>query len=118
MRDRFVELLKMSRTLDTLYDTDWEDAADELLAAGVIVPPCKVGDMVYVLCEDFGSIFPCQIRTMNYVDGMWQGEMVNTWVHARGSIYNWTETEFGTGIFFTKEEAEKALAERREGDGT
>ena len=40
MRDRLIELLG-----DYLYS---EQIADHLLKNGVIVPPCKVGDVVYM----------------------------------------------------------------------
>ena len=45
MRDRLIELLAnsgCSADLDT-----YQEIADYLLANGVIIPPCKVGDKVY-----------------------------------------------------------------------
>ena len=48
-RDRLVDLLIYSPSLDT-WENDFEGAADYLLANGVIVPPCKVGD--YVLWDN------------------------------------------------------------------
>lgn len=59
-RDRLIELLKDAPSLDVLYgqDEEWESAAYHLLANGVIVPPCKVGDKVAVraCCECVATI--------------------------------------------------------------
>lgn len=63
-KERLVELIekaKVLRSLDILSgDPDVivdmpkgdEYLADYLLANGVIVPPCKVGDMVYRIADD------------------------------------------------------------------
>ena len=54
MRDRLIELLKetFEYTRGTCIDFDEsaEINADNLLANGVIVPPCKVGQTVYKIC--------------------------------------------------------------------
>lgn len=51
MRDRLIELLLQSRS-EHEFRTDIEVStayiADDLLQSGVFVPPCKVGDTVYV----------------------------------------------------------------------
>lgn len=116
MRERLVEILKKyeEQPCGVLDGVGlWaDDIADYLLAEGVIVPPCKVGDTVFALCEDFGSIFECKIHSTDYIDSVWTGHMRNTWIHARGSLYCWIESDFGKTVFLTKEEAEKALAER------
>lgn len=87
--------------------------ADKLLAEGVIVPPCKVGQKVYkvydiesvhrraleleVLLIEIGNITRiCLKTTKNY-------------------LYNFDKAsfeDFGKTVFLTREEAEKALAER------
>ena len=55
-RDRLVELLAEAekengehRLLPLLYSDKIKAIADHLLANGVIVPPCKVGDELYVV---------------------------------------------------------------------
>ena len=50
MRDRLIELLQENSYLDVLDDEHWALASNQLLANGVIVPPCKVGQTVYKLC--------------------------------------------------------------------
>jgi hypothetical protein len=53
-RERLIELLLQSDPIkerdldDDWYDGELEDIADCLLSNGVIVPPCKVGDEVYI----------------------------------------------------------------------
>jgi hypothetical protein len=47
MRDRLVELIKEGANGHTLMPTD--SIADHLIENGVIVLPCKVGDVVYEL---------------------------------------------------------------------
>ena len=57
MRERLIELIKSYRTPQTSLEVEWEQLkglacsglADHLLANGVIVPPCKVGDTVYYI---------------------------------------------------------------------
>ena len=60
-RDRLIELVFKSEYSDFpchLNNVRIEDLADYLLANGVIVPPCKVGDKVAVraLCECVATI--------------------------------------------------------------
>ena len=68
MRDRLIELLRDTFNYTKGVCIDFDEAvkinADHLLANGVVVPPCKVGDTVYLitikrpcyaclLCTDF-----------------------------------------------------------------
>ena len=104
-RDRLIELLG-----DYLYS---EQIADYLLANGVIVPPCKVGDNLYYIAtcktaEDFGKKYVSwekvkQISINSH--GKWVYLMENSLI---------AFDEIGKIIFLTKEEAEQALAERNE----
>ena len=115
-RDRLIELMREAE-LAHLEETIMrphtissnEFLADYLLANGVIVPPCKVGDIVYVV--DYtrlgNMIFECTIEEISHF--------------TYGTYYylNWglhiprfkacQEKSFGKTIFFTKEEAEQAL---------
>lgn len=85
-----------------------EFIADYLLANGVIVPPCKVGDTVYEICERRRS-------------GKWQKAIVERVVHgieigidkiltARCGTTTYVYlSRLGETVFLTREEAEKAL---------
>ena len=123
MRDRLIEILKRFCTDDCKIThqcgyCDFGDltvcpsaVADHLLANGVIVPPCKVGDITYVfdyevnnhLETKFRGIAPSVVEAIVIEDeGLWiENE------HAKYHI-----SSVGELIFLTKEEAEKALAER------
>ncbi len=89
-----------------------EIIADHLLANGVIVPPCKVGDSCYPLWHSRNKpIVERKISRITY--------------SARNTIIGYYENDgqyrpplrtriLGEDVFLTKEEAEKALKERSE----
>ena len=89
----------------------WGDVADYLLANGVIVPPCKVGDTVYFLdaicVNDSYCINNCCCIDCKYA------ELQVCEIDFDLSMYK----EIGKTVFLTKEEAEKALAERSGDNG-
>ena len=83
-----------------------EEIADHLLANGVIVPPCKVGDRVYFIdtcktAEDFGK---------QYVS--WS-EVLQLTFNSFGKWVLLTDKRLldMDEVFLTREEAEKALKE-------
>ncbi len=91
--------------------------ADEFLANGVIVPPCKVGDSVYFhhivgTNEDSspieevraGTIYKIQFEKDNQI---WLGVSFGIWYCCRPY----------TDFYFSKEEAEREL-EKRKSNGT
>lgn len=93
--------------------------ADHLLANGVIVPPCKVGDTVWYL-NRYHSI---SMRK----DAVYEAKVVRVYVEKENTLClsiqiknEWGTTEFphiteiGKNVFFTKEEAEQAM----KGDAT
>ena len=116
-RERLVEFLKNSKLCSYPFGDQYSDetigkVADHLLANGVIVPPCKVGDTVYIL-------YP-QIKYIEkyYVTGIILGDKNDTIQFKGGSVFTiWDKKYdefFGKTVFFTPEEAEKALAERED----
>jgi hypothetical protein len=120
MRDRLIELIGEFPIWHSSLKDRWmpeavERLADHLLANGVIVPPCKVGDTVYCIWQysDFAKTEPPFIKeakVCSFVidEGVAKiipenyAEMADTWHRLMA-------------VAFTKEEAEKALAERSEG---
>lgn len=109
-RERLVEILKDNQGDSTYYMTDEavQSVSDVLLANGVIVLPCKVGDTVYEICERRRS-------------GKWQKAIVERVVHgieigidkiltARCGTTTYVYlSRLGETVFLTREEAEKAL---------
>ena len=109
-----------------------EILADYLLANGAICPHCKVGDTVYVISEsrvkeaEIDEILRCRNDAKIFVAfecgeddcascpfNAWQRSSCGEWDcdNAYGSA-ELAEEEFGKTVFLTREEAEKALAER------
>lgn len=154
MRDRLIELISQVQYMGGLEGK----LADHLLAAGVIAPPCKVGDVVYHItnCGEFhheldGSLYdglggfgdatgyycPCELRDNcpsdneeefdcdklkakqavfeDEVKGFVLGEREWDNVVFLGYSGNVYFNDFGKIVFTSREEAERALAERREG---
>ena len=117
MREKLSEMLeKAIRYADTRYPKGrpMEGAytqlmADHLLAAGVIVPPCKVGDTVYVVDVCATNIIERQVT------GIRQNEWGTIYILSFG--FGYPDALIGETVFLTRKEAEKALAERSKSDG-
>ena len=122
-RDRLIEITEKSfaeqyekRGLLTAPNT-----VDDLLANGVIVPPCKVGDTVYIIQNgDMLDIEPsvCSIvedETYEMSFGKTQsGEL--KWLYlVLDTGEDFYDTEIGKTVFLTKEEAEARLKELSNG---
>ena len=113
-RERLIEKIKLSEKQELLdfltadldeaidmsggtqFNGTVEHLADYLLEHGVIVLPCKVGDMVYQI--DAERVFKSKIKAFVYDTG----------------IFTFDERAIGKTIFLTREEAEKALKEREQ----
>ncbi len=137
MKDRLIELI---RNADNDKNLGWYDLydlcrgkgcaeyfADYLIANGVIVPPCKVGDTVYV-DGDTWSYFPIHyesrfIHSKYFVVGeivsiiktkkqLLMKIRVDNSIHTRHTYKRYTVNAIGVTVFLTKEEVEKALKER------
>jgi hypothetical protein len=100
--NKYIECIRSS--VETRIDFG-EFFADRLLANGVIVPPCKVGDRLYQIVEmprhTFVSSFPIIVEPQQII-----------YINVMGSHSCIPFDDFGKTVFLTREEAEKALAER------
>lgn len=121
-RERLIELLNEAKfgvnkhTLaDHLMSFAVEGIADHLLANGVIVPPCKVGDITYIFDYEVNNHLESKLRGIapSIVEAI-VIEDEGVWVENEHAKYH--ITAFGDIIFLTKEDAEKALAERQRHD--
>ena len=100
------------------------ELADRLLANGVIVPPVSVGQTVYCYCGDFGVILPYFVGNMaigfigkdreNYV--AFEANCHSEETDELLDEIDFDIDEIGKAVFLTREEAEKALAERSKDD--
>ena len=110
-RERLIELIRQAKKITKGANCDLEREmlfADHLLANGVIVPPCKVGDIVWNVCAD-DIVRPWKVKFRTYDDREgwwifldWEGEDR----HAKCS-----GDYFREKYFLTREEAEARLRE-------
>ena len=94
--------------------------ADHLLANGVIVPPCKVGDVLYRLNRLCSAINEATVKAIYISDDKKyfpKSHIIVQYGSARGRV-RVNFSELGKTVFLTREEAEKALAEREARDDT
>ena len=84
-------------------DKSFERLVDKLLANGVIVPPCKVGDTVYV-CLSRTRVIECKVARIiiEHIEEI--GMSFICYGGMRFDMRHWGKT-----VFLTREEAEKAL---------
>ena len=116
MRDRLIELLSEgSDKVLSIPHISYDGAvaiADHLLANGVIVPPCKVGQTVYVLGQTGHTPTVLEGEVVQFVfnNGNHHIDLCfdNSWV------WDYHIEDVGKTFFLTKEEAENALKERSE----
>ena len=113
MRDRLIELLEEKLNFEFLSH-QIEALADYLLANGVIVPPCKVGDTVWIIYTD--TNWRLEIVGHRILRGEIKAIEIN---ESDGICFETKCSTFfpehiGKTVFLTKEEAEKALKEREQ----
>ena len=110
MCERLIELLVSAPRKDVIFAgtkvgtaVDFPYMADYLLANGVIVPPCKVGDKVYYLASNLHTKVT-KIRTGTVTRIAITEDGIDLFAD------NWAaKLPYGKRSFLTKEEAEAAL---------
>lgn len=132
MRDRLIELLCSAplgiKTLAQKYSKIIiTKIADYLLTKGVIVPPCKVGDIVYAIGENkivecvcheitlhnklmIATTFKCDYDCKGCPFWSWSQDYCDEY-SCQGEYGDWffSVDDFGKIVFLTREEAEQAL---------
>ena len=134
MRERLIELIRAAMAkseeipLEDCVIPTSDYLANYLLANGVIVLPCKVGDTVYEL-DTLVNNDKCENCEFYYEGGMGDypacekgrcGNRTNDCIEieevvvTQKALYWWLcMDDFGKTVFLTREEAEKALKEGR-----
>ena len=109
MRDRLIKIVKDSlmKNIDYTHRLA-ENITDDLLANGVIVPPCKVGDTVYVVSQGAGfsvvwNVYKATAKAIHL--DRW-GQLFIRVETDKENIGGYVEIE---RVFLTREEAEMAL---------
>lgn len=123
-RERLIELMIEAKRTEPEIGSFTDYLADYLLEHGVIVPPCKVGDKLFILYDDDYGEYECSELCI--------GVLQELRVFAKCGISGYkniqecpeyycgqpfcstsfTRKDFGKTVFLTREEAEKALKER------
>ncbi len=107
MRDRLIELLeKAAKEMDC---PQMDEVADFLLANGVVVLPCKVGDILYVISQTKDRRILPFINQYEVTSITIKKKSIIVYHEMDGYIKTFKQTDFGKTVFLTKEEAEKAL---------
>ena len=130
MRERLIELFKKIKKEPAItcpvYKTDKtckgckysindflcnhiERQVDYLLANGVIVPPCKVGDTIYQLCKGYKSyVLEYEVIEISILE-----DFIDIIASSKKCPFaypdRFSSEQFGKTVFLTKEEAEQAL---------
>lgn len=132
MRERLIALLKEAHD-EQKYITSDESItaiADYLLESGVIIPPCKVGDKLYAISENYVKECTCdEISIHNEIsicadfqcDYDCKGCPFNAWKQdfhtgeyscdGEYGTHFFSIEDFGKTVFLTREEAEAKLRE-------
>ncbi|MBQ3543528.1 MAG: hypothetical protein IJA34_00825 [Lachnospiraceae bacterium] len=115
-KDKLIELLK-----DTLHE--WEcdvqfetisEIADHLLANGVIVPPCKVGDTVYKVSFVYKTVTQLKVEGFIYNLASWKvhcTHLVPSWLGNQKEHIYISFSSFGKNAFLDYKKAEQVLKE-------
>lgn len=118
MRERLVELLKSKSCWNNdcpeggcekcdyiaVMNDDAEHIADCLLANGVVVPPCKVGQILYVI--EAGKINEAKVKEYKYCSNSNNGIH---WHIIFEELFVMSEAHIGKTVFLSREDAERAL---------
>ena len=106
MKEKLIELLNVMIDENKDKNITTEIMADYLIQNGVIVPPCKVGDIVWLAFSwlDSEAVKGKISMLQQKADGSWKIRVSDS-----VGVKDFPITEIGNVIFFTKEEAERAL---------
>jgi acetyltransferase-like isoleucine patch superfamily enzyme len=111
--DKYIECIRNS--VEQRIDFG-EFFADRLLAEGVIVPPCKVGDTVYIVDGTTDGIVEGKIINIEFniytTPREWITVIGNYPFFGKHEEKNRIDLLIGKTVFLSREEAEKALAEK------
>lgn len=108
MRNRLVELLKEASYYLDEQDVVCNRVADHLIANGVIVPPCKMGDKIYMLVTRKTTRFDFPNGKMKKVIS--HHTFIKETTLTKSNFFNVIES-FGKTVFLTKDQAEQKLKE-------
>ena len=122
-RDRLIELVDKAKeeyANDITDHTETDYIVETLLNEGVILPPCKVGDIVYAKysapyikqlgVDDVGYYVVDNVTHFGSDNYVFEAHLENEDGYTVDTIA-FFQHEFGKTVFLTKEEAEQKLKE-------
>ena len=112
-REKLIDLIMKARA-PIISRPRAEKEADGLLSGGVIVPPCNVGDTVYIPWKYNGTNGIAIVEVTHIVIGINSSFIKTTfttdddgfWLKFNGGVFDFDD--FGKIVFLTEEEAKKA----------
>ena len=120
-RERLIDLMIEAKRTDSETGSFSEYLADYLLEHGVIVPPCKVGDTVYIPWHwnNKNGIAFAEVEEIKIYDSnnhyMFLIDLQSDDEEFNQSFGGWKiGKSIGKTVFLTREEAERALKEREQ----
>ena len=115
-RDRLIELLDEAfiKSDDNFGMPNTMQFADYLLKHGVIIPPCKAGDVVYQITRKFISVFRVRFIEIATCGNLFLHTDLISGIVYTGEVFS--ESDIGKTVFLTCAEAEKVLDKQRKED--
>lgn len=117
-RDRLIELIKKvpyGVSVGATFEQHFcEKVADHLIENDVIFPPCKLRDKVFVIpTKENGLDVITEMKVLGF--SISEPNNVANCFRIRGTsaLFQPSFEQFGKTVFFTHEEAEKALKENK-----
>lgn len=115
-KERLIELLEQEKAFSRSLTDDErrERLADYLLESGVIVPPCKLGDKIYVLTGSSEIIVELIVCGIHYTKQSKYGKLKdNQYLVAESRLWRGVQhintNDIGKTVFLNCKEAEQAL---------
>ena len=113
-RERLIDLMIKAKRTEPETGSFTEYLADYLLEHGVIVLPCKVGDTVWLIKNVFNGEKVVRVIAHRMIDGIGGNRLNPIWLISKYPYeLRFCPSEFGKTVFLTREEAERALKERK-----
>ena len=125
MSDELIRKSELLEKLNDLYEPNWTNddyddyvtgfnlglgvaigAIEDMPPVNAVEVPCKVGDTIYVLCKLCNAIHEYEVVGFRY-----EYEMV----FIECKLNEYTDKDIGVRVFLTREEAEKALEDLKNG---
>lgn len=120
MRDRLIDEIVSADI--SLFGTDKpypEVCADHLIAKGVILPPCKLHDKVFVIpTKENGLDVITEMKVLGFSISDPENVANCFRIRRTSALFQPSFDQFGKTVFLTREEAEKALKESKNESNT